>query len=269
MSPYPGKPEIRVLHHLARSGGTLISRCLGSMEKIVLLSEIHPLGCTIHNPLQQAYEWFSLFDEAEVRANLSREFTFLEAVELIHRRVMEHDRILVIRDWSHLDFTGVPFLEKPSCRLMLADALRERYTVIPFFTVRNPVDQWISLNRLIMFRRGPRPELRAFLRGYLRFAEFARATGYIRFEDFTRHPDDSLRELCDGLQLPYDSGYAHRWQEYQTITGDNTTPSETRRASDTAISTLGRQLVDQEVLEEFMRYGEYHKAVDLLGYDDV
>jgi len=36
------KPRIRLLHQLGRSGGTLISRCLGSMQGVVLLSEIHP-----------------------------------------------------------------------------------------------------------------------------------------------------------------------------------------------------------------------------------
>jgi predicted O-linked N-acetylglucosamine transferase (SPINDLY family) len=34
--------EVRVLHHSAPTGGTLISKCLGSMEGNVLLSEPHP-----------------------------------------------------------------------------------------------------------------------------------------------------------------------------------------------------------------------------------
>ena len=73
---------------MARSGGTLISRCLGCMDKVVLLSEIHPLGGSVHNPLLQAYEWFGLFENAEVKGCLSREYTFLEAFELIYQRVM-------------------------------------------------------------------------------------------------------------------------------------------------------------------------------------
>ena len=39
---------------MARSGGTIICRCLASMERIVLLSEIHPLGARMFNPLDQA-----------------------------------------------------------------------------------------------------------------------------------------------------------------------------------------------------------------------
>lgn len=45
------KPKIRIFHNLGRSGGTLICKCLGCMEHIVLLSEIHPLGTNYYNPL--------------------------------------------------------------------------------------------------------------------------------------------------------------------------------------------------------------------------
>ncbi|EMI22529.1 hypothetical protein RMSM_00554 [Rhodopirellula maiorica SM1] len=33
-----------LLHHLARTGGTLFSRCLAAMDSVYLLSEINPLG---------------------------------------------------------------------------------------------------------------------------------------------------------------------------------------------------------------------------------
>ena len=38
------KPIIRIIHNLARSGGTPICKCLGCMSDIVLLSEIEPNG---------------------------------------------------------------------------------------------------------------------------------------------------------------------------------------------------------------------------------
>ena|GEM_PF-4627496 len=33
---------LRIIHQLARSGGTLLNRCLGCMPGILMLSEIHP-----------------------------------------------------------------------------------------------------------------------------------------------------------------------------------------------------------------------------------
>ncbi len=51
----PAKPAIRVLHQLARTGGTIISKCLGAMAGVVLLSEINPRGVETYNPLAQAH----------------------------------------------------------------------------------------------------------------------------------------------------------------------------------------------------------------------
>ena len=37
-------PPIRVVHHWACSGGTIISRSLAQLPNVVLLSEVHPLA---------------------------------------------------------------------------------------------------------------------------------------------------------------------------------------------------------------------------------
>jgi hypothetical protein len=37
-------PVVRTLHHVACSGGTLISRCLAALPGVVLLSELNPLN---------------------------------------------------------------------------------------------------------------------------------------------------------------------------------------------------------------------------------
>ena len=39
--------EIRLIHNLQRSGGTIISKCLGAQDDVVLLSEIHPIGIEV------------------------------------------------------------------------------------------------------------------------------------------------------------------------------------------------------------------------------
>ena len=38
---------IRLIHNLPRSGGTIISKCLGAQKDVILLSEIHPDGILI------------------------------------------------------------------------------------------------------------------------------------------------------------------------------------------------------------------------------
>ncbi len=260
------KPVVRILHHLARSGGTVISRCLGSMDEVVLLSEIHPYGSQIHNPVQQASEWFHLFTSEELRAFQARALTFVEAVEAIRQRVEDSGRLLVIRDWSHLDFTGVPFTEQPSYRLTTAEVLSQHYHIVHTATVRHPLDQWISLNRLIMFNYGPRPQARPFMFGYLRFAELAKKMGYVRYEDFTRDSDAALRLLCERLQLPFNINYKNKWPHYETITGENTTPSESRRVTLPGIHSLKRQPFSDKTAKDLQDCTDYTSALKLLGY---
>ena len=260
------KPLVRILHNMARSGGTVISRCLGSMDGVVLLSEIHPFGSQVHNPLRQANEWFHLFSSADLRTFQTRSFTFVEAVEEIRRRVEESGRQLVIRDWSHIDFTGVPFTENPSYRLTTAEILGQHYRIVHTSTVRHPLDQWLSLNRLKMFNDTPRPQARKFIHGYLRFAEFAMNMGYVRYEDFTLDSDTALRTLCERLQLVFDAGYKSKWHDYEMITGDNTTPSESPRAAPYRIQSLTRRSFNDGVAEELQGYVDYNAALELLGY---
>ena len=41
------KPKLRIIHHLACSGGTLISKCISALPNVYLLSELHPTT-TLH-----------------------------------------------------------------------------------------------------------------------------------------------------------------------------------------------------------------------------
>jgi hypothetical protein len=144
-----GRPTLRLVHHMARSGGTPISRCLGCMSGVLLLSEIHPLGTARFNPLVQAQRWYGLLssrDLAELRARQG--IGFVDAIELIHQRAVDAGQRLVIRDWSHLDFTGVPFVANPAFRLLTAEALAGRFELRQICTVRHPLDQWLSLRGL-------------------------------------------------------------------------------------------------------------------------
>jgi hypothetical protein len=165
---------LRLVHHMARSGGTLISRCLGCMSGVLLLSEIHPLGTAQFNPLVQAQRWYGLLSSQDLLDLRARgRIAFADAIELIHRRASDSGQRLVLRDWSHLDFTGVPFIAKPAYRLLTADALKGRFDLRQICTVRHPLDQWLSLRQLAVVQG--KLTLEGYLAGYRQFAEQARA----------------------------------------------------------------------------------------------
>ena len=102
--------EIRLIHNLPRSGGTIISKCLGAQENVVLLSEIHPngveiakkmnLNCDLYDPIFQAHEWNGLFEKKEYEKIRSLNYNFEEKILLIFEKVEKENKKLIITQIS-------------------------------------------------------------------------------------------------------------------------------------------------------------------------
>ncbi|MEX0808672.1 MAG: hypothetical protein WD044_08080 [Dongiaceae bacterium] len=258
------RSTIRILHHLARSGGTLISRCLASMAGVAVLSEIHPAGAAIHypvyDPIEQAMRWYGLVDESE-RARLGRTTPerFADAIALISGRAEARGLALVIRDWTQLDYLGLPFRRETSARLETVAALEDRFNIRSFATVRHPIGQWLSLRKIAGTGE---LTLEGFLAGYRRFAADAVAMGFVRYEDFTASPEASLQQIATGLALPYDPSFVDRWTEYRHMTGDTPPADEsTRRIAPAKARPLPPGLV-----ERFAALPDFNQAIGMLGY---
>jgi len=254
------KPRIHILSNLARAGGTLVSRCLGAMDNTVLLSEIHPLGTQIFNPLAQAHDWYDLLSPEET----SGQVDFIEAIQLIEQRCQASCKTLVIRDWAHLDFIGRPFIKTPTYRLQLTETLSPAFNVVQFALVRHPVDQWISTSSLNIMQG--QLELDMFLAGYRRFAEQAVKSGFMRFEDFTREPHAQTHRLCQHLKISYDPGFIDHWQSNTRVTGDVSKTSRGSRMNE--IRPLRQHAVSNSLMARFRNNSDYRQAIKLLGYTD-
>ena len=255
------KPPIRILSNLARAGGTLVSKCLGAMNNIVLLSEIHPLGTHLFNPVAQAHDWYNLIQPEETRKFGYR----ARVVGLVERRCRASGKTLVIRDWAHLDFIGHPFIEKPPYKLQLTDALAPVFSLGQFSLVRHPVDQWISTSRLKIMQG--QLTLDIFLAGYRRFAEQSVKTGFMRFEDFTHEPAQQMKRLCEHLNINYDPGFINRWQANTRVTGDTSKMSRGSRMNE--IRPLVKHTVENSLMVKFRNNSDYQQAIKLLGYADT
>ena len=230
------------------------------MSGVLLLSEIHPLGTAQFNPLVQAQRWYGLLssrDLAELRAR--GRIGFVDAIDLIHQRTVEAGQRLVIRDWSHLDFTGVPFVANPAYRLLTADALARRFDLRRICTVRHPLDQWLSLQGLAVVQG--KLSLDDYLVGYRRFAEQAREIGFLRYEDFVADPTAAMKELCRGLELRFDRQFAERWSSYAFVTGD-----VSGRRGGFEIRPVPRRPVAPELLDAMQANDDYRASLELLGY---
>lgn len=252
---------------MARSGGTLISKCLGTMNSAALLSEIHPLGTEQFNPLQQAVVWHNLISKGEAKtwSRTRKQMGFVEILGEINKRARERGLALVVREWSHLDVIGRPFC-KPPLRPVMLEALADRFEIAQAITVRHPVDQYLSLVRLDVVKGLTVEE---YLRGCRVFAEWAQAEGFIKYEDFTEDPGDSLRTLCESLRFEFDPTYAERWAAFDKVTGDTASANTGRGATEARIRPLPRRETPEGLLETFRANADYARTIELLGYEDA
>lgn len=273
------RPHVRIIHMMARSGGTIIAKCLGVMPRVVMLSEVHPaVASLVHqprsrrnqnamgvlwsfDPLRQADQWFGLLareDKDRIRA-ARRPLSFAASIEMIARRADQQSKTLVLRDWSHLDYLGEPFTSSPPYSFTMVRELEPSFRLTRAITVRHPIDQWLSMRNLPMIR--DEIPLEAYLRGCRRFAEEAAALGFTRFEDFARDPQVHARALCDRLGVDFDPGFEQRWSSYKTITGD-----VAGSRAQTAITLPPRREVDSALLDRFEANEDYRATIGLLGY---
>ena len=260
MTRQDGFPTIRVLHQMARTGGTLLAKCLASMRGVVLLSEIHPKGLSKFSPLTQARKWYpGLLDEGEIGRLFATDPSFREVIMYINQKAQARGERLLVRDWSHLDFTGVPHVPTPSYRLATAEALAPDSRLVHAACVRHPIDQWLSVSKLT--NMSDRLQMEAFMQGCRHFAEAATDIGFVRYEDFTQNPDAILRVICEKLEIDFDPSYRERWADYHNVTGDDGRYSNSRE-----IKQIAWGEVPPELLSRLANNRDYRMVCELLGY---
>jgi len=236
------------------------------MDGVVLLSEINPHSAFTQpdprlDPAFQAYKWFGLLTKEEFHSMWRQEHRDFKAViRLIDEHCRQANKLLVIRDWSHVDFMGAPILDKPTYKLSLHESLCDEFEIISLATVRHPVDQWFSLRERFE-AIADKITLSGYLKGYRKFTETCQQLGFVKYEDFVRSPELALKEICEKLELPYDPNWRIRWADYTKITGGNTSVVENE------IRSRRNNQYDPVTLEEFALFSDYRASLALLSYE--
>lgn len=257
------KPKLSIISHLNSSGGTVISKCIASMEKVSLLSEIHPWGCYLSSgnfhPLVQYLKWHddgSLLQLIEQSKHDLISAKFSQIIKILENHASSLGKNLVIRDWSYIDFfngAGHPVPYKP----LLCDSLLDNFELHIAVTTRHPIDTWLSMDASGFARQ---ISVDKFIFGYWNFAKYAKRNGYFKYEDFVTAPNKVLSQICHKLQINFDPQYANKWFDYTKVTGNSGRKSET-------ISPRNRRKVDDNLLDLFKKSPHYRESLDILNYD--
>ncbi len=236
------KPTIRIIHHLACSGGTLISKCIAAMPNVYLLSEVHPftdLGIGTGKPKYTPSDIISLTKHANIPQQ--KELVgklFKNAIDEVYQHVTRYGGILVLRDHTHADFnTNEPIPHQST----LIKLLEETYEVKSVLTIRNPIDSYVSLvkNGWVHFEPQTFDE---YCKRLLCLTEQFKMEDIFKYEDFTKDPKRQMQDIAQTLALPFDDAFEEIFSLFKVTGGSG-------RNSD-AISTRSRREFSEKLKSE-------------------
>jgi hypothetical protein len=235
----------------ARSGGTVLNQCLGSLPNVIILSEVNPQGSgsgrgkiSYKTVREQAKNWYQIDLKSD---------EFAEGILELESICAERGKHLIVRDWTYVNF--IPDSNAPN-RLLTLEALAGKCELTPFAFVRNAIDVWISL-------RCPEPQV--FFPAYLRYVKAIteRELPIFKYEDFCQNPEKVLRGICEVTGLEYTEAYKN-YSQFDKVHGDIQILSRGRQQG--SIKPLRRKLIAREKIAAVEQCPEMVEANRLLGY---
>jgi hypothetical protein len=256
---------IHIIHTLGGCGGTVLSRCVGVLPGVALLSEINPASVKLFShfdPLHQDKNWLHLLGPADTERfshmDLGNVEAFRELMDVFHGRACEARRHLVLRDYNFVDFVGVPFTADPPRQLTLYAALPAGVPTRATAFIRHPIDQWSSLCKHERVRAVLTAS--AFCEAYAAFLEELENIPTFKYEDFVACPEVRLRAICEALALPFDPSFAERFHTFDYVSGDFS------RHQEKSISPPARRRLPPQILDEFRSSAAFRRILRATGY---
>jgi hypothetical protein len=252
---HPGKALIHTMHHLACTGGTVISKCLAAMPRVALVSEV--------NPLNRFGSDFEPTNPLLLLERSHRDLTIEEIKEDFLSRIAQAAKIchndgvdLVIRDHSHTDFC---MGEAPHPLTPITDFLTDQYDLVSVVTVRHPLDSYLGLFAQGWHTQFTPSTLEEYSRRYLAFLDRYQGLPLRRYEDFCTGPEAFMQELCELLELEYSSSFLGRFGTIK-LSGDS------GRSSDSEIALRPRRPIPEEMQVELESSPAFQKLLKRLDY---
>ena len=255
------KPKLRIIHHLACSGGTLISKCLAAMPNIYLLSELHPTT-TLHQGggkpkfLPADITTQARYANVPDIDNLAWTLFNSNIIDTYHH-VAKYAGTLIIRDHTHSDFcVGQEFREHST----IANALSGEFELLRIVTLRDPIDSYISLEKNNWVHFSPKTFDEYCKRVWVYLSEYNDEQVF-RYEDFVQNPKKIMEAITSSLDVSYDESFVDTFSIFQ-VTGDS------GRSGDIIAPRERRELTVEEQKE--FESSQYYKLIaDRFNYNSM
>lgn len=261
-------PPIRVVHHWACSGGTIISRSLAQLPNVVLLSEVHPLAhLRLHAP-SSGYQPTDVVQQLSLAHNGRDPVLCMAAwqgsILALQAAVSQQNQVLVLRSHSHIDFFCGGLAAEET---LVSRSLRPKAALLELLTVRHPLDSWLSILNNQWHLHFAGADLESFCRRALRMLEACQAMPWLRYEDFSLRPAAALEAMANVLQLdPVTSNLSDQGIQAIQLSGDSGRRADVISARPRRpIPETQQRAVDQALDPD--TDSSYLKLCHRLGYD--
>lgn len=214
------KPTLRIIHHFACSGGTLISKCLAAQPNVFLLSELHPTTRHGNDWSKAVYTPRDIVTQAIYarvpQVNQLAEELFIHNIRQTEQHIRYYGGHLVIRAHSHTDFCMHDDFQQVDT---VTRILSPFFDIEKLVTVRNPIDSFLSLrqNWWVHFKPNSFDE---YCRRLLVFLNGFHPTCIHKYEDFVKAPKEELKKMTQSLKLEF-TGDAIHYMDIFKVSGDS------------------------------------------------
>jgi hypothetical protein len=248
---------IPLLYSWARSGTTLLNKCLSAMGHLVL-SETHPkINTGVHSPRWQATHWYNI--------DIPKGTPWSSCILKLNDIAVKQDRSLIVRDWTIASFYPSDVHDPLRIRQLQAHkVLGERCKPVAY--IRNAIDCALSFATFHHWTAAR--QLDSFARAYLQYARRIKqdAIPLVYYEDFCQNPTRFLAELCITLGIRF----SDKWQNFSDvikILGDTYTAQKrgSRAVELLQIKRLPRRKIISQLQRHIVMNKELHLANKLLG----
>jgi len=251
--------SIRLIHHFACTGGTLVTKCLACVPNIHVLNEVDPLSTLAARGSKFAPADIIRLPEYSNRAPTPEEKIqlFMSSLTELYDSNRAKGLRLLIRDHSHSQFcVGDSIPQRPSLAQMLAD----RFPLRSIVTVRHPVDSYLSLvhNKWVHFEP---TSVKEYAMRYKAFLDHYIDEPLFRYEDFVEQPDEILGRICTVLDLPFPVGYREILMIH-SFSGDSG-----RKGSE--IAPRPRRSMSENLRQEIEQSNELASLCERLDYEKI
>jgi hypothetical protein len=211
---------IRTIHHLSCTGGTLITKCLAAMPNVMALNEVDPLSTMTFKADKPSFtptDMPSLLRQGNQKVSddlLVR--LFLENLNLVRNEFGSIGKRLLLRDHSHSQFlTGNEVARRPTMLSMVSS----RFQTISIVTVREPIDSFLSLEKLGWQHFKPNT-FDEYCRRYHAFLDAYENVPVFRYEDFVSAPAATMVEICRVFGFNYSETFIDTFDTFH-FSGDS------------------------------------------------